>query len=99
MHGQVQSGLSIFSKYTMLDKAERVTLPNISTFPLNIFELKRCLIITRYPVNNGKEFVFINVHFSAYDSSGSVRRQQLGLVNQVFQEEIDKGNYVMLGGD
>ncbi len=99
MHGQVQGGLSIFSKYTMLDKAERVTLPNISTFPLNIFELKRCLIITRYPVNNGKEFVFINVHFFAYDSSGSVRRQQLGLVNQVFQEEINKGNYVMLGAD
>ena len=50
-------------------------------------------------VNNGKEFVFINVHFSAYDSSGSVRRQQLGLVNQVFQEETSKGNYVMLGAD
>ncbi len=99
MHGQVQGGLSIFSKYTMSGDAERVTLPNISTFPLNIFELKRCLIITRYPVDNGKEFVFINVHFAAYDSSGNVRRQQLGLVNQVFQEEINKGNYVLLGAD
>ncbi len=99
MYGQVLSGLSIFSKYTMKHNAQRITIPNIDTFPLNTFELKRCLIITRYPVNNGKEFVFINVHFSAYDKTGQVRLQQLGFVNQIFKEEINKGNYVLLGAD
>ena len=69
-------------------------------FPLNIFELKRCLIITRYPVaGSDKEFVFINAHFSAYDSSGLVRRQQLKLIQDIFTQEYKKGNYVLLGAD
>lgn len=99
MHGQVQGGLSVSSKYTMKSSPERVTLPNISSFPLNLFELKRCLISTRYTTDNGKDFVFINAHFSAYDDSGLVRLQQLGYVQNVFQQEIDKGNYVILAAD
>ena len=99
MFGQVLSGLSIYSKYTMEPNAERVALPNISSFPFNLFELKRCLIISRYPVDNGKDFVFINAHFSAYDESGTVRLQQLQFINQIFESEIDKGNYVMIGAD
>ena len=100
MHGQVQGGLSVNSKYTMEPKAERVTLPNITSFPLNLFELKRCLISTRYKTNNGdKEFVFLNAHFSAYDDSGLVRLQQLDYIQKVFEQEVNKGNYVLLAAD
>ena len=100
MHGQVQGGLSVNSKYTMEPKAERITLPNITSFPLNLFELKRCLISTRYKTNNGdKEFVFLNAHFSAYDDSGLVRLQQLGYIQKVFEQEVNKGNYVLLAAD
>lgn len=100
MHGQVLGGISTLSKYTMQDEAQRIALEDISTFPLNLFELKRCYTLTRYNIENSdKQFVFINAHFSAYDKSGVVRRMQLTQINDVFKTEQDKGNYVLLAGD
>lgn len=107
MHGQVLSGITTLSKYTIQngqdgkdDYPVRCSLPNITTFPLNMFELKRCLTITRYNIaGSNHQFVYITAHFSAYDKSGEIRRKQLNEVNQIFTDEINKGNYVIMGAD
>ncbi len=109
MHGQVLGGETTLSKFTILNDDEnyptRESLANITSFPLNLFELKRCATITRYDVldssgeSTGKQFVFINCHFANYDKSGVIRRKQLLQVNDLFESEIAKGNYVVLGAD
>ena len=36
---------------------------------------------------------------SAYDKGGTIRAEQLKLLNTVLDEEYNKGNYVIVGGD
>ena len=63
------------------------------------FDLDRCFSVHRLPVDNGREFVLINSHMSAYDEGGTIRQKQLELLNGVLRSEYEKGNYVVVGGD
>ena len=42
-------------------------------------DLDRCFLISRLGLDNGKELVLINVHLSAYDQGGTIRRAAAGL--------------------
>ena len=97
-HGAVNSGILTLSKYKT-DENIRRSYPVDNSFPTKFFDLDRCFLITRVPVNSGKQLVLINSHMSAYDAGGIVRREQLKLLNQVLKAERDKGNYVIAGGD
>lgn len=97
-HGKVLAGLMNLSKYKV-DESTRYSLPGQEKWPRQLAELDRCILVNRIPVENSKELVLINVHLSAYDKGGFIRKQQLGFLQQFLKEEYDKGNYVIAGGD
>ena len=97
-HGAVQAGMMTFSKYGISENIRR-QFPVDNSFITKFTDLDRCFLVSRVPMENGKELVLINVHLSAYDKGGKIRAQQLSLLNQVLEEEREKGNYVIAGGD
>lgn len=98
-HGYVRAGLSSYSKYN-INKATRYQLPGKEHFERQLFLLDRCFIESRLKVEDSdKELVLINAHLSAYDKGGVIRKQQLSYLKKHIQNEYDKGNYVLVGGD
>ena len=96
--GKVHSGLFTTTDYR-IDSAERVALPCPFSWPLSTANLKRCLLVSRLPVEGSdKELVLVNLHLEAYDDGeGKIAqtRQLMGLL----AEEYAKGNFVIVGGD
>lgn len=96
--GKVESGLFTLSS-RKISEATRVKLPCPFNWPVRIANLKRCLLITRLPIEPyGKELVLINLHLEAYDD-GEGKIAQTNLLKQILEEEAAKGNYVIAGGD
>jgi endonuclease/exonuclease/phosphatase family metal-dependent hydrolase len=96
--GSVHSGVVTLAQF-QTESSTRYQLPGKEKWPVQIFELDRCFIENRIPVENGKELVLINVHLSAYDKGGFIRKQQLDFLHQYISDEFEKGNYVIVGGD
>jgi len=96
--GKVKSGLVTWSKYA-LESAKRVSTPGKYSLPKRLFILKRCLLISRYEFDNGKELVLINLHNSAFDDADELRKAEMEFIKQFITEEYEKGNYVIAGGD
>ncbi|MGI6045589.1 MAG: endonuclease/exonuclease/phosphatase family protein [Eggerthellaceae bacterium] len=97
-HGSVNSGLLTLSD-KQINSAVRRSYPVDESFPTKFFDLDRCFEVMRIPVDNGRELVLINSHMSAYDEGGTVRTQQLAMLNDLLKQEADAGNYVICGGD
>lgn len=97
-HGSVEAGMMLFSKYQISENVRR-QFPVSDAFITKFTDLDRCFLVTRLPVQGGRELVLIQVHLSAYDEGGKIRAKQLALLNEVLQEEREKGNYVIAGGD
>ncbi|MBP0725706.1 endonuclease/exonuclease/phosphatase family protein [Bacillus sp. RG28] len=96
--GSANSGLLTLSKFKISD-SHRYKLAGQENWPRQQFDLDRAFIESRMPVDNGKELVLINLHLSAYDKGGKVRKQQLKYLSAYLNKEIQKGNYIILGGD
>ncbi len=96
--GKVYGGLQTLSKYTPTE-IKRIALPNITDWPRKLFYLKRCLMLERYKLANGKDLVIINTHFEAYHAGGLVKKEQRAVAKKILEAEYAKGNYVVLGGD
>ena len=96
MMGKVNSGLATFTDLTV-SSSERIQLPCPFSWPVRCFNLKRCLLINRIPVGD-KELVMINLHLEAYDS-GEGKIAQTKMLYDLLSEELQKGNYVIAGGD
>lgn len=98
MTGKVDAGIATFSKYH-INESTRVQLPIPFSWPMSLFNLKRCLLVNRIATNNnGKDLVMINLHLEAYDD-GEGKAKQLAMLMDIMKEEYDKGNYVIAGGD
>jgi endonuclease/exonuclease/phosphatase family metal-dependent hydrolase len=98
MMGKVNSGIVTFSDY-YADSAERHQLPGSFSWPLRLANLKRAMLITKYPIKDSDKYVtVINVHLSAYDD-GTMRLEEMEALKSVMQSEYDQGNYVIVGGD
>jgi len=98
MMGKVNSGIATFSNYYSSD-ASREQLPGSFSWPLRLANLKRCILISRYPISGSdNELIVINVHLSAYDD-GSMRTEETAALQQIMLEETTLGNYVIVGGD
>ena len=96
--GREQAGQVTFSAYPSSD-AQRISLPCPFSYPVRLANLKRCLLVNRIPVEgSGRELVVINLHLEAYDD-GSGKEAQTRMLVQLFEEEMEKGNYVIAGGD
>lgn len=96
--GKSNSGIVTLSKYNV-ESSTRRQFPIDMSFVNKFFDLDRCFMISRLPVDNDKELVLINLHMSAYDEGGAIRASQLELLNTILAEEYNKGNYVIAGGD
>ena len=96
--GKVNSGIAVFSQYA-LESAERIQLPIPFKWPVRMANLKRCLLVTRVPVQGSdKELVLVCLHLEAYDD-GSGKAAQTEMLAQLLQDEAKRGNYVIAGGD
>ena len=98
MTGKVDAGIATFAKYQITD-SERIQLPIPFSWPMKLFNLKRCLLINRLPIEGSdKEVVVINLHLEAYDD-GAGKAKQLEMLMGTMEDEYKKGNYVIAGGD
>ena len=100
--GRVESGLLTLNSYD--STAERISLPVSFPWPERIAQLKRCLLVSRVPVqdsdgNGGAELVLVNFHLEAYDTGGAGRAAQTRVLAQFLLAEYAKGNYCVAGGD
>lgn len=96
--GKVDSGIATYSRFASTE-AVRVKLPNPFSWPIRMANLKRCLLVTRIPVEDtGKELVLVNLHLEAYDE-GEGKIAQTKMLAELMQSEYDKGNYVIAAGD
>ena len=99
MIGRVSSGLMTTSSSLELISAERISLPSPFSWPVSMANLKRCLLVTRIPVEGSdKELVIINLHREAYDD-GEGKLAQTEQLKKYIEQEYKKGNYVIAGGD
>ncbi len=97
-HGIANTGLLTFAKVN-IDRAVRKNYPVSDAFPAKYFDLDRCFTVNYVKVENNKDLVIINSHMSAYDKGGLIRKKQLTLLNTFMEEEYNKGNYLIVGGD
>ncbi len=96
--GKVDSGIVTLSKYEVKD-AKRVALPCPFSYPIRTANLKRCLTISRVPVEGSdRELVLVNLHLEAYDD-GEGKAAQTQMLQEILQQEVENGNYVIAGGD
>ena len=96
--GKIDSGLQTLSSYPIA-QVERISLPCPFSWPVRTSNLKRCLLVSRIPLENSeKELVLINLHLEAYDN-GEGKIAQTLMLSVILEEEAQKGNYVIAGGD
>jgi endonuclease/exonuclease/phosphatase family metal-dependent hydrolase len=95
--GKVTSGLLTLSAHTP-SKVVRYSFPGNYGWPMNLFMLDRCFLVSRFPLSDGHELLVINTHNSAYDD-GSLRKQQMAYLKDFLLSEYEKGNYIIVGGD
>ena len=95
--GKSNSGLTTLSKYK-IKEATRKSYPISSGFD-KFFDLDRCFSVSRISVNDSQDLVLVNSHMSAYDEGGKIRAKQIEVMKSFFDEEVNKGNYVIFGGD
>lgn len=96
--GMVNSGIVTFSSYPITD-ATRIQLPCPFSWPIRTANLKRCLLVSRIPIDGSdRELVLVNLHLEAYDEGEGKIRQTKQLAS-LLEQEISAGNYVIAGGD
>ena len=96
--GRVEAGLLTLSRYEVTE-AEREALYCPFSYPIRLGNLKRCLMVSRIPVEGSdKELVIVNLHLEAYDS-GEGKVEQTKMLRELLEEEAAKGNYVIAAGD
>ena len=95
--GPVRSGIATYSTFVPRT-VDRFSFHGDFSWPTRIFMLKRCYLVSRYPLANGKEFILVNTHNSAYDD-GSLRAGQIRELEKFSLDEFEKGNYILIGGD
>ncbi|HDR7778833.1 TPA: endonuclease/exonuclease/phosphatase family protein [Bacillus tropicus] len=96
--GYAEAGLSTFSKYTV-QAAKRFQLPGMEPWPKRLFDLDRAIVEHSIPVNNGKHVRLVNLHLSAYDEGGKIRKQQVEFLKEYMNKHYKNGDYVIMGGD
>ena len=96
--GSVDSGLYTLTTASMAS-AQRISLPCPFSWPIRVANLKRCLLVTRIPLEGSdRELVLVNLHLEAYDD-GEGKVAQAKQLAEFLSSEVEKGNYVIAGGD
>lgn len=97
--GRIEGGLATLTASALSEDAQRIALPCPFSWPTRTANIKRCLLVTRLDVEHSdKQLVLVNLHLEAYES-GEGRIAQTNQLLTLMQEEYEKGNYVIAGGD
>jgi endonuclease/exonuclease/phosphatase family metal-dependent hydrolase len=96
--GSVHSGLMTLGRYTP-DSTLRIQLPGRFSWPKRLFMLDRCVMVSRYPTQQGNDLVVINLHNSAFDETGQLRKEELARIRTIMTVAYEQGHYVIAGGD
>ncbi len=97
--GKVNSGLFTLTDDLHISSAKRVSLSCPFAWPVRIFNLKRCLLVSYLPIEGSdRQLVLVNLHLEAY-TKGDQRVKQTQELLKLMQEEYEKGNYVIAAGD
>ena len=97
--GRVKSGVFTLSKYG-IQKAERFQLPGTFSWPLKTVNLKRCLLVSEIKTDvPDKNLYIINLHLSAYDVDGVLRKQEMEFLQNLALKLYNEGHWVIAGGD
>jgi endonuclease/exonuclease/phosphatase family metal-dependent hydrolase len=96
-HGSSVSGLMTFSPFTIKDST-RYSLP-VESGVMKIVDLDRCYSVSHIAVAGGRELALYSTHLSAYSSDGTIAVEQLKILLSDMEQEREKGNYVICGGD
>lgn len=97
-YGRTLSGLATYCRFQP-EESLRLQLPGEFGWPTRIFQLDRCVSVHRFKLKTDEQLVVVNVHNSAYDSGGELKRKQMAFLRELFLREYEKGNYVVVGGD
>lgn len=98
-HGVVNAGLLTLTRCAA-EGGVRRSYPLDESFFIKFTDLDRCFTVLYLPVEGAEgQLALIHSHMSAYDEGGTVRSRQLELLCSVMEEEYEKGNYVIVGGD
>ena len=66
--GKVSSGVFTLSTAQEVSASQRVALPSPFSWPVSTANLKRCLLVTVFPIEGSdKNLVLLNLHLEAYD--------------------------------
>ena len=95
--GRVAGGLATFTQFVPKSSI-RYALPVPFKWPVRLANLKRCLLVNRFPLASGKELVAVNLHLEAYDE-GEGKIAQTKALMDFLTAEYEKGNYIIAGGD
>ncbi len=74
-------------------------LPQEPGFRFGILKKNYGALVTRIPVEDGREWVIMNIHLSAFDDGGKVRSKQVAALLELAQAAYRSGAHVVLGGD
>jgi endonuclease/exonuclease/phosphatase family metal-dependent hydrolase len=96
--GKVHAGLMLMGKKNPTG-VERHAFNSGYSWPMSLFMLKRCFMVARFNTGNGKQFVLVNTHNSAFGDAAEIREKELTQLRTYMLEEYSKGNYVVIGGD
>ncbi|MFT4141197.1 MAG: endonuclease/exonuclease/phosphatase family protein [Bacillus sp. (in: firmicutes)] len=96
--GYAKSGLSTFSIFS-ISQSMMFQLPGKEPWPKRLFDLDRAIVEHQIPVNNGKYVRLVNLHLSAYDKWGEIRKQQVQFLKTYMNKCYQNGDYVIMGGD
>jgi endonuclease/exonuclease/phosphatase family metal-dependent hydrolase len=95
--GKVKSGIVTYSNFIPAD-VRRYSYEAYYAWPTRLFMLKRCFVVSRFMLQNGKELIIINTHNSAFDD-GSHRAGEMETLASFAGKEYKQGNYILMGGD
>ena len=95
--GKVKSGI-VTMLSTETSENTRFAFPGGFAWPVRLFMLKRCYLLSRITLPSGKDLVLIHTHNEPFDD-GRQRRQQMAVLKDVMTKEFERGNYVVAGGD
>ena len=74
-------------------------LPQEPGFRLGMLKKHYGALVTRIPAADGREWVILNIHLSAFDDGGAVRARQVPAVLEMARAEYRRGAHVVVGGD
>lgn len=97
MMGKANSGITTLSKYS-IQQAVRKKFTVTTSFS-KFFDLDRCFSVSSIAIDNNKSLQLVNVHMSAYDEGGIIRKAQRDELNAYINEAYSKGDYILIGGD